>query len=419
MKLISQMLGVNSTYELEDKSIPEKPKVQKSTPIRTRIDRSELEEAYYKSPLVFNSINKIVQTILSGNPELVCKNKKILDYYNNFLDNIGFIGGEAHWDEVLEQIFRYQCIYGEAYVEIIYNVKGDKIVDLALIDPKKIDYAKDKSGNIALDSYGRPLGYVQTLPYEQMQQNQKGEINIDVPPSVKLEANQIFIPPDNIAHFKLYTVGEGFYGIGLVESAYQDIKTQLNLEQDYGEKAHSTLFPTRVATVGDLNHEPSPQKVQSILQNLRKAVYSTEIAIPYHVKLDMLQPKNPATLRDFLEYFGDDVISGMGIPKPYATGRGGDLTRAALDKMNQLFELSLRDIIARTTKTIERQIFRKIAFLENFSEYPKFQWGPIGVEEASAKANRLIEYVKVGIISPDDPQLLEMIKKMEEFPATY
>ncbi len=424
MKLISQLLGVNSTYDWDETEIRSKektsdPKAKRSTPTRKRIEGSELEAAYYQSPIVFNSINKIVQTILSGNPELVCKNEKILNYFNTFLENIGFIDGDSTWDELLEQIFRYQCIYGDAYIELIYNKKGDKIVDLALIDPKKIDYAKTKGDQIALDRYGRPLGYVEKLPYEQMVDSNGNQIeSTKVPNGVVLKANEIFIPPENIAHFKLYTVGEGFYGIGLVEATYQDILTQQNLEKDYGEKAHSTLFPIRYAKVGDLNHEPSPEKVQSILGKLKEAVYNTEIAVPYHVELGILTAKNTGDLRSFLEYFGDDVIAGMGIPKPYATGRGGDLTRAALDKMNQLFELSLRDIIARTTKTIEMQIFRRIAILQHFNEYPKYQWGPIGVEEATAKAERLLSYVDAGIIPPDDPDLVNMIRKMEEFPST-
>ncbi len=409
MRTISQALsgGKKKTATFANQ-IDSEPTTEKSTPDMKRVDKKELEAAYRKQGLAFNSVNKITQMIMSGAYSI---NGAHSQFYNDFLNSIGEVGTNEHWDEVQEQIFRYQCIYGDAFVEIVLNKARDKVTDLVLLDPKKIDYATTSSNDIALDKYGNPYGYVQKLPSGMMRDI---ENKYEPPEEVTLSGSEIYIPRENIAHYKLYTVGEGFYGIGLIEPVFTDAENLHGLKEDYGDKAHSTLFPLRYAKVGDERHEPSPEEIKQILERLKEAKDSTVMSIPNHVDLGLLEPSQPGELISFLDYFGDNQTAGMGIPKAFASGSGEEVNRATLDKFNQLFELTLRDIVKRTNRTTEKAIFGRIAELEGFDEYPTIEWGDIGVEESVNKADRLIRYVKSGILEPDDERVQKVVKDIDD-----
>jgi len=345
------------------------PATQRETPLGKRIDSKKLEDVYRSVPVVFNSINKTAQMILSRGRSLSGDN---VDFYDQFLDTVGDIGGNQHWDEILESIFRFQMIYGEAFVELIRDKNTGEVVDLAVMDPKSIDYAKTDYGStrIALDKYNNPIGYVQQLPrsFESVEQV------YEPPEEVSVAPNEVYLPAENVAHFKLYTVGEEFFPIGLVEPIFRDAERSHQLKEDYGNKAHSELFPTRVAKVGDEQHEPSPQKVSDMLDNLVEAGSSTAMSLPYYVDVEILESEQPEVLIDFFEHFNDEIITGTGIPSAYATGAGESVNRATLAAQSRMYEITMNDIIKRTSRTIERQIFERIANEEGFENYPELEW---------------------------------------------
>ena len=374
-----------------------------------RVPRIELELAYLKHSLTFNAINRNVQTILTTRERLVHPNPEVVKYFTNFLADIGTRGSQLTWRELKEIIFRYQLIYGPQFTELIHDKSGKEILDLDSIDPKQMDYAKSNGTTIVMDKNDNPIGYVQTVPQEYTQDMNPA---VKVPEGVTLEGNQIFIPASRIAQFKFWTIGPGFYRIGLIEPAYESVKTVLLLNKDYAKRAHTILFPTRVATVGDENHEPSPEKVRNISNNMKKATAATEIAIPYHVKMAIMESKNPDSMKTFLEYFNQSVIEASGVPAPYATGQGKNTNKATLQKLNQMFEMGLKDYVERTCRSIEHNIFRPIALKNGIPGYPRIQIGPIGVDERSEKYKRLIGYIKEGVFKPEE--LHKYIAEMED-----
>lgn len=369
MKTISKVLSETKELQRIGGGRTGSPASKRETPLEDRIEPKKLESVYQSVPVVFNSINKTTQMILSRDRDLQGSNSEI---FREFLDSVGEIGGNQHWDEILESVFRFQMIYGEAYVELIRDKNTGEVVDLAIMDPKSIEYAKTDYGSsrIALDEFNNPIGYVQNLPrsFERVEQI------YEPPEEVQVAPNQVYIPAENIAHFKLYTVGEEFFPIGLVEPIFRDAERSHQLKEDYGNKAHSELFPTRVAKVGDEQHEPSPQKVSEMLDNLVEAGSSTAMALPYYVDVEVLESEQPEVMIDFFQHFNDEIITGTGIPGAYATGQGGNVNRATLAAQSRMYEITMDDIIKRTSRTIERQIFGEIAQDNGVQDHPEYVW---------------------------------------------
>jgi len=413
MKSIAEIIGLE-TIELAQSltgNSAGQPMGKKSTPQIERIELAKLEEIYLNDPVVFNSINKTVEVIMSAGYTLKGSDESI-SYVEEFLDNIGTRGGYTEWMSLLETIFTHQCIYGRAFNEIIYNAKQTKIMDLDFVDPKKIDYAKNMSNRIALDKYSNPLGYVLSLPYMEM----TGDLKSDpVPSQVYLNTNQIFLKPERLAHYKLYTLGDGFYGIGLVEPIYKTANRKLKMEEALANVYMRTGFPTRMALVGDKFHEPTLEMLQRATEELEKSTYRSVFATPYYNEVKILEANKPEKLRQHLDHFVEEENTGLGLPSAFATWKGGEVNRATLNRQEFLYKLSLKEIINKTIKTLERDVFSKIAKLNNLKDTPRIKWNEINLEELDSKSKRLVAYTQSGLITPDK-QIETIIRQQEGLP---
>lgn len=417
MKTISQAFNVDKSFTLAETASPvtaAKPKTTKTTPKNPRVALSELELTYLHDATLFNSINKIVQTIMSARHNIFAQDKKIQTYFKEFTSNLGSSGSLITWEGLLTTIFKFQCIYGRSWVENILNKQGNTIVDWDSVDPKTMDYAKDSMKRIVMDKFGNPTGYVQKIPYDHyFDQQFITRSRLKAPAKVVLEPNEIFIERERIAHTKLFTVGDGFYGIGLLEPIYNMSIRKANVEEALANAIWRHGFPIIWAQLGDLQHEPSPQQIQTMLDKLKNLHFKKEIATPYYYQLHMLESKQSSKMQAHLDYFQNQQVTGLGIPKPYATGLGEATNRATLSNMSDLFQLTLKDIIQNTTESIRQQMFKPICNMEGFKEVPTIIWDMVGIDERDRKSKRIVEYVKAGVLDVD-PGLQDYVKDIEE-----
>jgi len=399
MKTVDEVFG-KSYYELENtepKAVEEQVTI-KATPEVERVEPEELENAYLKDPITFNSINKATQAIMAAGYSFKCKDQDAKEYFDKFTEDIGKVGEDITFDEFLYSIFQYQMIYGNSYAEIVWNKSMTRIVDLVILDPKRIDYAKDGQGRIVLDKYGKPIGYTQTVPYGVSVEGKGDKIPGEYIDTIKIDNNQIFLSPRRICHFKLYTYGDRFYGIGLIEPAYKTIVRKMNIEvaQTNSIDARGT-FPL-IDYIGDPMHDPTPQMIDNALVKLKDFRHNRYFAFPYWHRVEPLEIKGSDIVENTLRYLRENQSSSLGIPLAFAIGSGEATNRATLSNQQQFMEFTLNDIVSKTISTIEKYIFSVICKTEGLSEYPKIVWGNIKAEEINDKAKRLVSYVEKGII---------------------
>jgi len=383
------------------------PESTKTTPTIPRVSLQELELTYLHNPSIFNGVNKIVQTIMSAPHSIEAENPKVKKFFVNFTKNLGNSGSEITWEEMLSTIFKHQCIYGRTWVENVFNKRYNRIVDWDLIDAKKMDYAKDANEKIVLDKYDTSVGYFESIPYMEPELK-NAEDKKQLPERVirPQGAKTIFFKPEQLAQIKLYTVGDGFYPIGLIEPIYKTSIRKMNVEEALANAIYMHGFPIIWAQLGDLNHEPTPEQIQTILAKLKETSYKREIATPYYYNLKMLEGKFPTKLIDPLDYFSKQEISGLGLPQSVVTGSTAIKNQAAM------FYLTLRDIVRCTTSAIEKYMFARVCKYEGFKEVPTIKWDMIGAQELDQKAKRIVKYVQAGVLIPDK-KIQEFIKKVE------
>jgi len=413
MKSISETFRIETLAEKPEKTKDAVPKTLgvKTTPGMPRADLFELEQAYISDPTINNGINKFVSVIMSSGYKLVGSEESVA-FFEKFLASIGTKGGNTDWDRLLEIIFRHQLVYGRAFNEIIYNVEGTRILDLDFIDPKKMDYAKDGNNKILLNKFSNPIGWIETIPSSE---KIGGSYKTDTTTSeISVDSNQIFFKPDKIAHYKMSEIGDGFYGIGLVEPILKTSNRKLAMMKALAEFVLRTGFPIKVYKVGDPNHEPTEELLRRTVEELEKTNYRSSFAVPYYVQPELLEPKKLDKLKEYFTQFVDEEVTVLG-PKAFVTGLGESTNKATLSRQEFLYKLTMKDVISNTVKVIENEIFSEIAYLEGLSDYPKIVWGEINLEELDSKAERIVKYANSGIITPDE-DLEAMIRNFEGLP---
>ncbi len=391
--------------------------VSASDDVIDRVDITELESCYVFDPIVFNSINKIVQAIMSAGYEIRCdgdRSEEIVEFYKKFLDNIGKVGENTTWEELVSTIFQNQLVYGKHYIEDVYNVQMTQMLDLVSLDPKRMDYAKSSADKIVLDSYGRPVGYVQTLP-QGMDIEGKGD---PAPDTGTLKSQQIFLKPERIAHFKLYTFGDKFDGLGIIEPAYKSIVRRQNIEEAQANSIYARGTYPIIAYVGDLEHHPTPNMIENATSKLKMMQHNRYFAFPYWYKVQPLEVRQSEIVDNTMKYLRENASASLGVPIAFAVGSGEATNRATLTNQQKFLEYTLNDIVKRTVATIRKQIFERIAKLKEFPNVPYIVWGDIGTDYKDDKATRLNNYVKNGILTPEEVKFYALrSEELEKIPT--
>jgi len=405
--IYTSYVGGLKAIEVYDSS---KPLGIRATPTISRINPAILEADYMTEPNIFNAVNKTAQIIMSAGYKIVGDEKSV-SFFQEFFDSIGSRGGMLEWEELLHSIFKHQIIFGSAWNEKI-PAKRDKnrIVDLQILDPKAMDYAKDGFDNIALDQYGNPFGYTQTLPT-----NFTLEERVSPPAQVSLGPDQIFFPPDSVAHYKLYTTGDGFYPLGVIEPIHSIISKKLGIETAHANYLKRNGFGKLLATMGNENYNPSPEKIKQALIELQGMSDKSVIATAWWNKLEILQPQGIGELNNYLLYYIDQIITATGLPKAFVTGVGSETNRRTLERQEEVAKITLNDIVRRTLRVLHRDVIDKIAKGNKGINPVRLVWGEISGEELANKAERLSRYAKQGLLTPDDPTEA-YIRKIEGLP---
>lgn len=363
---------------------PQSKKAEKVYP--DRISRDKLEHIYMNDGIAFSAINTIVETFMSADFDIDVddNDREVLD---QILDSSGF-------NHLLMKIVQDLCIYGNSFVEVVRNGDND-IVGLEWIDAKSVDFLRDSNNNIKFDDYQQPEGYIQFLPHDfdmsRIPKNRR--IRQDGKAGIKFS-------PDEILHLSLYNVGDSPIGVGLLEPLFKEFKIKMNVEHAFGEYMYRKGHPIAIATVGNENHPPSPNDIDHMKDIMEDFSSNDQIVMPYYMELDYLEPSHPESIYQTMEYYVDLILSGIGIPKPYVTGLGGDANRSALERQAIIFERRITMLQKIVTKELEDSVFSIIYEERDFTRVPEIQFEQVSTEDLTEKAGRLSEYAGSGLIRP-------------------
>jgi len=394
-------------YKNNPLAMPGSRETQEVTSKAIRVNPMELEKSYLRHPIVFNAVNAYINVFLSTNYYLSGEQDDI-DDLNRFLDQID-------WQTKLVNIVSRMGVYGKAWLELRSGNKSGKLIDVATVDPKTMDFRRDFYGNIIYDPVnGGPSSYFQYLPFD-ASQNTKKEIKTQTSPWEGGETRGIEIPKEKIALYPLYTSSNDFDGVGLIEPVYDVVKSSNTFRKGLAQYIVRHGFPITVTYVGDTNHEPTMEEIDHVVDLVRNLNEKTEFVVPYYYRVEVLESKKAMQLSQHLEYFDDLIIAGMGVPRAFVLGAGEGLNKSTLDKQNLMFMRKIKMMQHVISQITHEMIFKRYAEENGFNSVPKMLWEEVSLDDMDSKAQRICQYVQVAAITPDDG-IEAFIRNLEHLP---
>jgi hypothetical protein len=317
MKTITKTTPLpDTTYSIENlvKSIPFNDKGEHFSKLEERItttvSKEKLETLYHVDGLTFRDVNDYVDKVVGPGFYLEGK-KELVKAAEEWFDNIKI---KRLLEEGLKDVFISGA--GNCWYELGYNKDGSDIPSVKILNPKLMDYIREKTGNlnVQLDDSGDPIGFKRAKGnYRSDTVWKKDVITFDdkVVWSSKLNDGR-----DRIAHFKLFGLGESYLGHSPVETIYKQAIIRLNLEDNAGEAGYRS--GGIVATVGAPPNmptlRPTPESIDKIARDLQNVDIQAVFAFPEGVKVERFPSPDLTGRTELLVYFAGIQSLGMGIP---------------------------------------------------------------------------------------------------------
>jgi len=366
-----------------------------------------MEKIYRRDADVFAAINHKVRTFMSSDYQIVAKDPTVQRWYEDFLNNASF-------SMILEESVLHQCIFGNSWVELVYN-SNKKIVGFDVLDPKVMDFGRNQSGNILFDRYNNPRYYVQVLPqFSNLPESKQSRMVQHNNPYRGLEGNAIRLEPDEVAHFPLCTVGDNIEGVGLIEPMYNAVLNKIQIEKDWGLAMKKAASPLLVAKAGDQLHRPSKKAIDDLRDKCTDINSLAVLAMPYYDDVEYKSASIPS-LEPNLDYYVNKIAAASGVPKPYINGTGDKTPRSTFKGLNLGYERDIMGMQKRNAYMWEKTVFKLLSEQYSLGEVPKLVFTHPSLEYLDAKADRLVSYAEAGLLAPDK-EIRQIVRREERLP---
>lgn len=384
-------------------------KITEEAPTRREIEK--LEKLYYMEPLLFSGINMYVSYVAAADYDLIGKDTKALTLIEKFIEDSDF-------DDKLLKIMQDLLIYGNAFVELLWNMKGDEIVDIGIIDPKSMKFIKNKEGKVLTKDDGKPVGYVQKVTAVQTDVLERILRDEGIPLTDAQYSSGIPFKAEDIAHLRYHTLGDTMMGVGLVEPMYDTVYVKLQVEEDLGAVISKIATPTYHTKIGMKEvHDPDPEEIRDFSRDtMAKIEDIKEVTTPYYYDITTIGVERIDRLQGYLQYFTEQICSGLGIPHSLLL-KGERVGTGVTDLQEEQFEKNVRIFQKTLSYQIKREIFEPMCATLNISKdaVPRIEWKIFSPRFLSRRARRLGEFARAGYITPDD-NIEEQIRREEELP---
>lgn len=371
-----------------------------------KISRIELENIYLKDPQSFNTVNKSKQLIMAAGYKIESIKKGAQSRYDEFFENMGTIGMRTNLPQMLSHIHHDKLVYGVSYIERIYDRTQSEIVDLKMIDPKLMDFARDAEDVIVVDAMQNPVGYTMDVGRRQDiylgDEIPKSSEQSPVMGNVVLKGNEIFLLAFRIAHFRNFTYGNRFEAKGILEPAYEDIIRKHKIENATANSIHNTASYPIIGYVGDNQRAASQTLMNSTLEAMQNLSHSRYMVFQHPTKIETLEVKHSEQVNEALRYFRGNQSAASGMALGFSVGTGEAVNRSTLSTQQRMLDITLDSVAKETAEEFNVMILDELNRVNKYGSKAKIIWGNVAAEEKNDKISRLMAAVAGKVIAPEE-----------------
>lgn len=364
-----------------------------------RITKDVIRELYHNDWFTFSQVN--VVTSLFSRPKIdIISDEK--EKWTKFFEDMRNFGTNTSLKRLRAEVKRDAVGYGAGYIEYIWDVTGEEIVDLKRVDASKLEHAKDNRKNyLILNEMGLSIGYVLHLGPNADLRSKGDPVPSKYSGIIDMQKGDIFISPDKIAEFPLYKLGNDTEALGIVEPSIQQTQRRMSLETSQVNALWTNGSGLPYLKVGSETHEPNPQMMDDALDMAANIRTSQAIAIPYYNEFGKIDSTLDKSSIDIMNNLLAASAGAGNVPLPFITGAGEATNRATLKTQRELFELSVQDHIDVFDQDWNGQIMATIAKANGYAE-GKIVSEEIRLESKDETVKRLKIYFDMNSLAPEE-----------------
>jgi hypothetical protein len=204
---------------------------------------------------------------------------------------------KVNLDSHLLDSTRYALIFGDSFIEIIYNKKKE---------PSSIINVNPQSMEIIYDDYGVVQGYQQSL-------------------GVRDKSGIPKLDKDIICHFKFFSDPAIPYGISLIKASEGVIDKKIRTDDAIANAIIRHGTSKTVFTVGNAQDKqiPPPEVLEAIRDEVEDIDEKNEFIVPWNVTVQTIDEKGIAGVEEYYNYFQSQMVTGLLCPEEaLGLGRG-------------------------------------------------------------------------------------------------
>ena len=274
---------------------------------RPSFNFDEAERIYRNNGVVRAAIDMLTEMVMSGGFYIECEDEKALEALNSF-------AADVNLDMKVREVISFLFIYGNAFMEKVFD--GKKIVNVKVWAPQGFKVIRDPYGDVTSYEYWKNGRKIATLS------------------------------PEEVIHFRLNRVGNGVFGVGLIESNYQLLKIQEEMVEclpkllrRYSDPRKVWLLPARM----------SDTDLQQFIDSLENVKPGEDIFLKGEADIKILEPSREVRFNPYFDWINNQILEGLGAP--------------LLSLLKNSTEASARtqlEAVERKVESIQRYVKRKI-----------------------------------------------------------
>lgn len=290
---------------------------------RTEQNLKKYWDIYRSEITVFASINITAWNTCMSGWSLVGQDKELIKKVRDFCDKVDL-------DSILLESTINALVFGDAFVEIIYNKKGE-ITNLKSIDPKTMWIETDK--------YGRVKHYYQKISGKRLP-------NID---------------PKYIMHIRFFPQPDSPYGISLIEPSYDTIKRKMTTDAAIANaiKRHGFRKWKIIIDTKDGKEIPSEDVLNDLKSEFTDIDEKTEFILPDIIDIEPIDESGVQRIEEYYSYFQAMLVVGLLCPQE-VLGLGSNSTEATARVRQILYERMVKSFQNKLARAVELNIFDRI-----------------------------------------------------------
>lgn len=224
----------------------------------------------------------------------------------------------------------YALVFGDAFIEKIYNRKGD-ISRLKNVDPRTMQINFNEYGDIE--------------SYQQVISTKKGPL----------------IEPSKIIHLRLFPRPSSPYGISLLAASVDTIERKIRTDEalTMAMIRHGTPKYDITVKTPEGGQVPPESVLEQISEKLSNLHEENEVVHPDIIEIDTIDERGIPGVEEYYNYFQTQLVIGLLCPEE-ALGLGRGSTEATARIKAVMFERMIKSFQMRISEIIEQELFNEI-----------------------------------------------------------